>query len=71
VPAGTYFIEEVPPFGFGLVTPNVGSDDTSDSDFDGESTSTPIFSFPSNGTNADVDAGFSSTSFTGAPWWRE
>ena len=59
VPAGTYFIEVIPPGSFGLVTPNVGSDDTIDSDFDDGSLTTPTFSLPSNGTIADIDAGFS------------
>ena len=57
VPAGTYYVEVIPPFLYSLTMKDVGSDDTRDSDFDGETTTTDVFSFD-GGTILHIDAGF-------------
>jgi hypothetical protein len=58
VPAGDYYVEVQPPFGWTL-TPldNVGADDTIDSDFDLDNFTTSSFSYSPGLNNLTIDAG--------------
>lgn len=58
VPAGSYFVEVIPPAGVFLTDPDQGPD-TIDSDFDPSTFTTLIFSYTGASTS-DLDAGFSS-----------
>ena len=56
VPAGTYYIEVIPPAGLNVTVSDAGSDDADDSDFDAETlTSAPFVVVTSK---FDVDCGF-------------
>jgi hypothetical protein len=56
IPPGTYYIEVVPPVGFLVTAADAGSDDTRDSDFDGTSLASPLFTLVVN--DSDIDCGF-------------
>jgi hypothetical protein len=57
IPPGTYYIEVIPPFSYTLSGADLGTDDTLDNDFDGESGATTIFSYSGN-QESTWDAGF-------------
>jgi hypothetical protein len=56
IPAGSYYVEVIPPSSFTLTSPDAGGDQI-DSDFDPETMATPVFVFPANGANYTIDAG--------------
>ncbi len=56
VPPGTYFIEVIPPPGYDVTATDAGSDDALDSDFDGESLTSPLFILIDR--RLDIDCGF-------------
>jgi hypothetical protein len=55
VPAGSYYIEVVPPAGFAVTTADAGSDDALDSDFDQDNLVSPSFTLV--GSDFDIDCG--------------
>jgi hypothetical protein len=57
IPPGDYYVEVIPPFMYTLSPANVGSDDNTDNDFDGETGSTDIFHYNGSSTG-HVDSGF-------------
>jgi hypothetical protein len=60
VPPGEYYIEAIPPVGFGFTSNDVGINDALDSDFDSETAVTDVFNF-GGGTLSTIDAGFVSS----------
>ena len=45
------------PFGYGVTSPNLGGNDNLDSDFDGETMSTGLYTLPANGSITHIDIG--------------
>jgi hypothetical protein len=60
VPPGAYYVEVVPPVGSVVTTADAGSDDSLDSDFDGTSLTTPLFTLGVGDPN--IDCGFLASS---------
>ncbi len=57
IPPGAYRVEVVLPFGYGVTSPNLGGNDNLDSDFDGETMSTGLYTLPANGSITHIDIG--------------
>lgn len=58
VPAGTYYLEAVPPLGYSPIRVDRGTDDALDSDFHDEDLTTPLFDLPAHDPLDHLDGGF-------------
>ena len=61
IPAGDYYVEFKAPSGYSLIAPNLGGDDTVDSDADPVTRFSHVVTIEPGDTNLTIDAGFSIT----------